>query len=117
MGSFGVTGGSRPDFSGGHASNYNGGSFIRNNSGFGHESQAHVGDAEKGLPYDSLPSPQDLPRFGQSIDDVEEGALPGQDWRRQARARRSSSAKKKTQTSWQAFVLWLRTRIFKLRRR
>jgi hypothetical protein len=116
-GSFGMAGttaGSRPElYNGGYPSN---GSSSRKSSGYGWESQANVDDAEKGLPYDSLPEEQVMPRFGHSIDDPEAGGQRGRDWRRDG-PRRSSTAKKKTQTVWQGFVLWLRTRIFKLRRR
>lgn len=121
-GSFGVVGttaGSRPDFlaAGGYPSN---GSSSRKNSGLGKENQANVGDAEKGISfltnnYDSLPAEHNMPRFGPSIDDAQ-GAQQGYDWRRD-RPRRSSNAKRKTQTYWQGFVMWLRTRIFKLRKR
>jgi len=116
-GSFGVAGttagSSRPDFlAGGYPSTH--GSSSRKNSGFGRENQANVGDAEKGLPYDSLPPEQDMPRFGRSIDEAEDdGAWSSE----RPRHSHSNNAKKKTQTAWQGFVLWLRTRIFKLRRR
>lgn len=126
-GSFGLAGAAagsmmRPDAfaaAGGYAST---GSSSRKNSELGKENRANVGDAEKGVAfltnnYDSLPEDgSNLPRFGAGIDDADPGARGQYDWRR-ARPQRSSSAKKKTQTYWQGFVLWLRTRIFKLRRR
>ncbi|OIW23950.1 hypothetical protein CONLIGDRAFT_117512 [Coniochaeta ligniaria NRRL 30616] len=118
-GSFGVAsagtaGGSRPDvFAGGYSSN---GSSSRKNSGFvASENQANVGDAEKGIAgyarkYDALPDLNDIPRFG-AVDDDERN-----NWRRD-RPRRATVAKKKTQTYWQGFVLWLRTKIFRLSKR
>jgi hypothetical protein len=112
-GSFGMAGtaGSRPDvFAGGYSSPN--GPSSRKNSGFGKEGQANVGDAEKGIPgfasnYDALPDANSIPRFGAGIED---------DWRRD-RPQRASNAKKKTQTYWQGFVLWLRTKIFRLSKR
>lgn len=113
---------SRPDvFAGGYSANN--ASSSRKNSGFGNERQANVSDAEKGIPgyardYDTLPDGNYIPRFGRSIDDdTNPGAQgPGADWRRD-RPRRTSTAKKKTQTYWQGFVLWLRTKIFRLSKR
>ncbi|KAB5578621.1 hypothetical protein GE09DRAFT_557125 [Coniochaeta sp. 2T2.1] len=130
-GSFGITAGtpgggagsSRPDFTNtsGYASN---GSSSRKNSGgfttttLGRDRQANLEDVEKGPSafaasnYDTLPEDASrMPRFGASIDD------DGQRAHNKHRPRRSSNLKKETQTFWQGFVLWLRTRVFKLKRK
>ncbi|KAB5549715.1 hypothetical protein GE09DRAFT_181782 [Coniochaeta sp. 2T2.1] len=129
-GSFGITAGtpggstSRPDCTtaGGYASN---GSSSRKNSGgftttttLGRDRQANLEDVAKGPSafaasnYDSLPEDASrMPRFGASIDD------DGQRAHSKHRPRRSSNLKKETQTFWQGFVLWLRTRVFKLKRK
>ncbi|KAK0624648.1 hypothetical protein B0T17DRAFT_616840 [Bombardia bombarda] len=54
--------------------------------------------------YESVPG-QALPAFGLGVDDVRFEP---------ARPRRGSTAKRKTQTYWQGFVLWLRTKLLRI---
>ncbi|KAK3393813.1 hypothetical protein B0H63DRAFT_28959 [Podospora didyma] len=55
--------------------------------------------------YESVPPDQSPPAFGSGVDDVRF---------EQARPRRGSTAKKKTQSYWQGFVLWLRTKLLRI---
>ncbi|KAL2165574.1 hypothetical protein VTH06DRAFT_877 [Thermothelomyces fergusii] len=68
-------------------------------------------DAEKHLDfaarrYESTLVPQTPPSFGVTVDDVRFEPAPPR--------RRSSGAKRKTQGYWQAFLLWLRTKLLRM---
>ncbi|KAK0734815.1 hypothetical protein B0T26DRAFT_631607 [Lasiosphaeria miniovina] len=58
-----------------------------------------------GRKYESVPPTQAPPAFGTGVDDVRF---------EQARPRRSSTAKKRTQSYWQGFILWLRTKLLRM---
>jgi hypothetical protein len=65
--------------------------------------EKHMGFASRG--YDDLPLPRTPPSFGVTAADVQF---------EQTRSRRGSGTKRKTQSYWQGFILWLRTKLLRM---